>query len=265
MSPQQPFNLDFDKVLGQELIQGLQSTVGCFSCEKPNPSKTCSRCQVSMYCNTQCQKTDWKASGPNANDHKQLCSVYCENRDGLKGVKVSIPVCLYSIHEINEDEFVSYMRVRQDLFLLELRKCYQEQHQSERIGLSFQTAVIKLLGGKIRLAAAIMLEFDSKWSTVNHVLLETVDEGPAAQERLYPSRGGAGDISIAAEKKVLDGWIAFIRSLRDFCNVTVKSITFGRGLMFVANKGSFQESLEEANGGPIMWIPDREHSRSLNL
>jgi hypothetical protein len=262
MSPQQPFNLDFDKALGQEMIQAVQLFAGCFCCKKPNPSKTCSRCQVSMYCDQDCQKTDWKSSGVNAGHHKELCSVYCDNRADTNGLKGSpIPVCLYSIHEIDEDSFVISMRERSDLFLQELGK-YQQQ-QSERIGLSFQTSVIKLLGGKIRLAAAVTLMFDSKLSTVNYVFLETVDEGPVAEERLYPKQGGSGDISTAAEEKVVEGWVAFIGRLREISNVSVKSITFGRGLMWVADKTSFEERLEEANGGHIMWIPDTQHSLGL--
>jgi hypothetical protein len=261
MPTQQPFNLDFDKALGLELIQAVQLFAGCFCCKKPNPSKTCSRCLVSMYCDLDCQKKDWKSSGVNAGDHKQMCSVYCDNRDDLIGVKGSIPICLYSIHEIDEDSFVTSMRERSDLFLKELGK-YQRQ-KDERIELSFQTSVIRLLGGKIRLAAAVTFFFDSKLSTVNHVLLETVDEGPVAEERLYPRQGGSGDISVAAEEKVVEGWVAFIGRLREISNMSVKSITFGRGLMFVADKSSFEERLEEANGGHIMWIPDRQHRLGL--
>jgi hypothetical protein len=259
---QHSFNLDFDKELGQELIQAVQLHVGCFCCKKPDPSKTCSRCQFSMYCNQECQKTDWKSSGVNAGDHKQLCKTYCDNRGGENGMQGSIPVCLYSIRAIDEASFVMSMRERSDLFLQEFGK-YQQQQQSERISLSFQTSVIRLLGGRIRLAAAVRVWVDSKLRTVNHVLLETVDEGSEAEQRLYPRQGGPGTISAAAEKKVLEGWVAYIGRLHEIGNVSVKSITFGRGLMHVADKNSFQARLEEANGQPIMWVPDKQHSLGL--
>jgi hypothetical protein len=256
--------LDFDKKHGQELIQTVQLHVGCFCCQKPNPSMICSRCHLSIYCNRECQKTDWKQSSgvKNAGDHKQMCSVYCDNRAGYEGLKGSIPVCLYSIREIDEASFVMSMRERSDLFMLEFG-AYQEQ-QSERIGLSFQTSVIKLLGERIRLAAAVtFMVSDSEIGSINHVLLETVDEGPEAEQRLYPTQGGPGSISAAAEEKVLEGWVAYIVRLRELGNASVKSITFGRGLMFVADKSSFQGRLEEANGRPIMWIPDGRHSLGL--
>jgi hypothetical protein len=39
---------------------------------------------------------------------------------------------------------------------------------------------------------------------VNHVLLEAVDEGSVAMQRLYPRQGGGGYISAAAEENVLE-------------------------------------------------------------
>jgi sulfatase maturation enzyme AslB (radical SAM superfamily) len=98
MPPQQLFNFDFDKEHGQKLIEVVQLNVGCFGCNKPNPDKTCSRCQVNMYCNQECQKTDWKMSGENAGLHKHLCQTYCENRAEQHGVMGPIPSCLFSIH-----------------------------------------------------------------------------------------------------------------------------------------------------------------------
>jgi hypothetical protein len=260
MSPQ--FNLDFDKEHGQFLIKAVQSAVGCFSCNKPNPDKTCSRCLVNMYCNHECQKNDWKTSGIKAGYHKELCQNYCENRAEENGMKGAIPICLYNIDLLDEELFVSSMRERSNLFLQELEK-YQQQ-QGERIGLSFQTSVVKPVGkGRIRLAAAVSFMVDSEMMTVNHVLLETVDEGPVAVQRLYPRQGGAGSISAEAEKKVLEHWVAYIGRLHQRVNVSISSITYGRGLMNVADKSSFQASLEEANGGAIMWMPQMRYSLGL--
>jgi hypothetical protein len=204
---QRPFDLDFDKEHGQLLIETVQLNAGCFACNKPKPNKKCSRCLVSMYCNKECQKNDSKTSGKDAGHHKELCENYCENRAEENGMKMSIPICLYGIDLIEEEVFVTTMKERSDLFLEELGE-YQKQHQGERMGLSFQTSVIKLVGGSTRLAAAVTLRTAGKTCSVNHVLLETVDEGPEAEQRLYPSQGGAGSISAVAEKKVLEHWVA---------------------------------------------------------
>jgi hypothetical protein len=70
---------------------------------------------------------------------------------------------------------------------------------------------------------------DSEMMAVNYVLLETVDKGPVAEQRLCPRHGGAGSISPAAEKKVLEHWVAYIGRLHEIGNASVNSITFGRG------------------------------------
>jgi hypothetical protein len=260
--PQRPFNLDFDKELGQELIESVQLQAGCFCCNKPNPSKTCSRCRVSMYCNHECQRTDWKSTGVNAGDHKHMCKIYCENRAEQDGMTPAIPICLYCIDLIDEGIFEFSMRERSDLFLQEFGK-YQRQ-KGERIELSFQTYVNKLVGGRIRLGAAVSFTVDnSEMKPINHVLLETVDEGPVAEQRLHPRQGGPGNpgsISAAAEEKVLEHWVAFIRRLHEISNASVGSIMYGRGLMHVANKSSFRARLEAANGRAIIWLPNMRYS-----
>jgi hypothetical protein len=256
---QQPFNLDFDKEHGQELIHAVQLQAGCFCCNKPNPGMTCSRCLVSMYCNQECQRTDWKSSGVNAGDHKHLCKNYCENRAEEDGMTPAIPICLYCVDLIDEGVFEISMRERSDLFLQELGR-YQRQ-KGGRIELSFQTYVNKLVAGGIRLGAAVsFMVNDSEVRTINHVLLETVDEGRAAEQRLSPRQGGPGFISAAAEEKVLEHWVAFIGRLHEISNASVSTIKYGSGLMIVANKSSFRARLESANGGAIIWVPNMRYS-----
>jgi hypothetical protein len=259
--PQQPFNFDFDMEQGQKLIEAVQLQAGCFCCNKPDPDKTCSRCQVNMYCNAQCQKTDWKSSGKNAGHHKYLCQTYCENRAEENGVKGPIPVCLYYTHLIDEQTFEFSMRERSDLFLQELHK-YQQQ-RGEIIDFYVQLSVIKVIDGKISLTAAVSFMVDSERRGVTNVLLETVDEGPVAEQRLNPRRGGPGSISTAAAEKVLEHWVAYVGRLHDEYNASVSCITFGRGLMHVADKSSFQASVEAANGGAIMWVPNTQYSLFL--
>jgi hypothetical protein len=254
----QPFNFDFDKEHGQKLIKVVQECTGCFCCNKPDPDKTCSRCHVNMYCNTQCQKTDWKASGIDAGNHKHTCQTYCENRAEENGVKGAIPTCLYSIDLIDEAMFVLSMRERSDLFLHEFGKYLRQQR--ERVYLTFQTSVVEILGERIRLAAAVTFMVDSEMRTVNYVLLETVDEGPDAMQHLYPRRGGPGSISTAAEAKVLEHLVAYIERLHECGNVAVGRLTYGRGLMHVADKTSFRARVDAANGRAILWLPDMRYS-----
>jgi hypothetical protein len=110
------------------------------------------------------------------------------------------------------------------------------------------------------LAAAITFRVDSGMRMVNHVLLETVDLGPDAVHRLYPRDGGAGSISAAAEAKVLEHLVAYIGRLHECGNVSVRSLTYGRGLMHVASKSGFRARLEASNGRAIFWLPDTRYS-----
>jgi hypothetical protein len=250
-----PFNLDFDKELGEHIIEIVQGHAGCFCCNKPDPPMGCSRCKVARYCNQDCQKTDWSVKGEDAGYHKQLCGVYCENRAEENGMKGAIPICLKSIDLIDEDMFMMAMRTRSSLFLREIQKHGEEGG----IKVSFQTSVIKLLG-KVRLVAACSyVSKDFTRVSLNHVLLENVDEGAQAEQRLYPSSGGAGSISEEAEEKVLDHWVSFMGLLIE-SGMRVVSITYGRGLMAICEKKSFQEKLEAVGDGMIMWIPDVRYS-----
>jgi hypothetical protein len=170
-------------------------------------------------------------------------------------MKGAIPICLKSIDLIDEDMFMMAMRTRSSLFLREIQKHGEEGG----IKVSFQTSVIKLLG-KVRLVAACSyVSKDFTRVSLNHVLLENVDEGAQAEQRLYPSSGGAGSISEEAEEKVLDHWVSFMGLLIE-SGMRVVSITYGRGLMAVCEKKSFQEKLEAVGDGMIMWIPDVRYS-----
>jgi len=50
------------------------SHIGCDCCGKPGPTKNCSRCLSSYYCNRECQLKHWK-------EHKQQCMFLKEERD----------------------------------------------------------------------------------------------------------------------------------------------------------------------------------------
>jgi hypothetical protein len=156
--------------------------------------------------------------------------------------------------------FVYSMRERSDLFLQELRK-YQQQRES--VHLTFQTSVVEIMGRRIRFAATATFMVDSVMRTVNYVLLETVDEGHDAEQRLYPRHGGPGSISTAAEEKVLEHMVAYIGCLRECGNVIIRRLTYGRGLMHVADKSSFRARVDAANGRAILGWPDTHYSLGL--
>jgi hypothetical protein len=264
MPPLQPFNFDFDAEHGQELIKIVQSYVGCFFCNKPDPGKTCARCLVSMYCNQDCQKKDWKTSGENAGHHKHLCKTYNENHAKREGAMGPIPISLFYVDWIDEGTFESSMQERGELFLQELHRYQQER--GEIIRLFAQLSVIRMIDGKISLTAAVsFLVNGERGSTAAFVMLETVDEGEVAENRLNPRGRGPGDISTAAAAKVLECWCAYIRRLRNECSANIYSVTYGRGLMHVADKSSFREIVEAANGDTVVWVPNTEHSMFLMM
>lgn len=45
----------------------LEDTPVCSTCGEPNPSKRCSGCKISLYCNQSCQKLHWSS-------HKKVCA-----------------------------------------------------------------------------------------------------------------------------------------------------------------------------------------------
>jgi hypothetical protein len=263
MPPRQPFNFEFDKEHGEKLLKVVQLYVGCFWCRKPDPGKTCSRCRVSVYCDRDCQKNNgWKTSGDKPGNHKHFCKAYCESRCEENGVNGAIPICLYYNRLIDDQTFELSMRERSDLFLQELHK-YQQQQEGELINLFVQLSVVERVDEKISLAATVFFMVDSERKTVKHVLFETVDEGSVVVQRLSPKQGGPGSISTAAAEKVLEHWVAYIGRLHEECNAPVSSITFGRGLVHVADKRSFQASVKAANGGAIMWMPDNRFTLGI--
>ena len=57
-----------------------RSHIDCDYCDKPGPTKNCSRCCQYYYCNRQCQVNHWK-------DHKHMCSILKCRHDRYKDEK----------------------------------------------------------------------------------------------------------------------------------------------------------------------------------
>jgi len=67
---------------------------GCFYCHTKNAPMSCSRCNFARYCNRDCQKKDWR--GPNTltyNNHKELCGIYCANRNDNMFIALNMKGC----------------------------------------------------------------------------------------------------------------------------------------------------------------------------
>eukprot|EP01091_Cochliopodium_minus_P007187 TRINITY_DN17108_c0_g1_i1.p1 TRINITY_DN17108_c0_g1~~TRINITY_DN17108_c0_g1_i1.p1 ORF type:complete len:208 (+),score=38.99 TRINITY_DN17108_c0_g1_i1:90-713(+) len=61
----------------------------CDSCNKPEPSKKCSRCTRAYYCNRECQVSHWK-------EHKATCNQQVkilENLEEKKGGSIQCSLC----------------------------------------------------------------------------------------------------------------------------------------------------------------------------
>jgi hypothetical protein len=145
---------------------------------------------------------------------------------------------------------VQGLQVRRDLFLKEIKRVVDGP------GLSFSlvAGVIEMLG-KIRLVlGAHLLDDSMKKIHVNHVLVHTVNKAddPAHVNRLYE---GSGALSAASKTNVLLGLTEFAELAKEHRGL-ITSITFGRGIMYIAGDKGFQESVEHAAGNKILWIPD---------
>lgn len=242
------FNKDFDDDLGNQLIAVYKQQTGCFSCRKPGPTQRCAKCQVVFYCSKECQVKDWK------DQHKQLCRVWCDSRAEQNGSKGPVPLCMRSCGFIGDKSMVQGLKVRKDLFFKEI----QRVAGPEGMSLSLVAGVIEMLG-MIRLVVGVHFENeDSEKTSVNHVLVHTVAEGGENAEvnRLYE---GSGTLSAPAKKSALDGLSEFAALAKDH-SALITAITFGRGLMYVADDQAFKKRVEKAAGRKISWIPDARYA-----
>jgi len=149
---------------------------------------------------------------------------------------------------IREEDFVLAMRVRTELFMEEMRRLEPN--------VSLQVSCIPMLG-KIRfvVGAGMNRVVDGEPPTftqifVNHVLLETIDEGDTAVAHLQQ---GSGTLSDSAKEKALQGLCVVAALLKDN-GANVRAITFGRGLMFIDK--NFEEKVNAFAGMKPFWIPD---------
>jgi len=205
------FNRHFCHDQDKELIEILRRVYGCFSCGKPKPKSTCSKCKVVKYCNRECQRKDWKR-------HKGECDTWCENY----GNSVAIPICLRSCGFTNDTDFIQQMRHRQKYFM-------EEAQRVEVKAISMTIACVEMFDSVRLVAEANFMDKGRNMQQVSHVIYETVDKGEEASRNLYPLTGGSGSVSTNAKKLVIKHVEDFVTGLNEH-DVQVTTMTFGRGV-----------------------------------
>ena len=177
----------------------------------------------------------------------------------------AVAIGLRSVVLIDEEQCSKAMRDRADDFLKEAKRCLDVYLENDKFG--FRKATIGLAAavvynmGKPRLqCAATVHDSDSEigvghgGATVNHVLFEAVGDGGVEVRRLM----GSGDISVSFREHVVEKLKAFFVRAKTF-GVSIQSITFGRGLGWMADEDfrDDKKELEKINGGNlIIWMPD---------
>jgi len=250
------FNIDFYAATEHELIAKLQRSIGCFNCQSIPASKTCGRCKVATYCNRECQEADWKSS--KVTNHKFLCQRWCDNRHDYENKEiVPAPTCMRGCGYMDESEHLVAMKKRGDMFLNEVRRSadagcvlgdvihltvYVEDcgPKIQLVGhCSYYNEMIDKLkkGGLMPGVAGVFLgNQEEKDLEVRDVILDTVDEGTAANHMLYPGKGhGGGNITMTSKRKVIDMLANFLERAQER-GILVHSITYGRGLGWFSDR-----------------------------
>lgn len=285
------FDHDFAREEEDYLIGLVQENVGCFnsSCRARGAKKRCSRCGVAVYCSKSCQAADWRRSPCG---HKGACKMYLDNtavdtRPEGNGQRGPVAIGLYSIGLIDDETLSRAMCDRSASFLREAKKHIKNEFETDDgryKGFGFRKPTISLAAGvvydmeKARLVCAATFAVkeeggsrekkdrfeaivNQKTVTVNYILHEVVDDGGVeVQRRLHPSLGGSGDVSEECRAKVIEELYLFVRMVGDY-GMAVKSITYGRGLMWLRDKEweDKKRMIDEANDGDgnrIIWMPD---------
>ena len=230
------YSPDFDKELGDELVEAVQKSVGCFECGNPDPKLRCSRCKLAKYCNQECQKGDWKKA------HKDLCSTYVMNREpqGSGSPGGAVPILVKSVGLISEPMFVKCMRHRRTVFLEAASK------SKEPIPMGFSCSVVDMFDRLRVVAAPSFVDGNWKRHLVPHLLVEVVDDDQAIQT--WHGR----DLSNEAFEKVVDVWVLFYKELCD-ANIKVVSVTCGSGL--VDRLDEFQAKLDSKGVSGLSLMP----------
>lgn len=233
----------FDKDLGDKLVDEVQEVVGCFECGASSPKLRCSRCKLAKYCNPNCQKVDWKKT------HKSLCKTYLESRAAnVYPEGDAVPILLKSVGLISEAMFVDAMRQRRDSFLnLALKSSSQNP-----VTMNFTCSVVDMFD-KLRIVADatfVVLVDNKKQKTVTpHILVEVVDDDPAAIKACHQTGGNLSDATFA---KVVDTLATFYGQLRK-SNISLMILACGNGL--VTRLDELKHKLETKGISGVSLIP----------
>ena len=214
---------DFDKELGDKLIEEVQEIVGCFECGTPAPKLRCSRCKLAKYCHAECQKTDWKKT------HKSLCRTYLETSRGSSDNNPDpVPILLKSVGLLSEPMFVKSMLQRRVVFLEAVAS--QKTEGTTMIFMDFTCSVVDMFD-KLRIVAdATFQVYENNYKqkvVVPYILVEVIDDSQAAIQACHKNDGKLSDEAFA---KVLDTWVIFHQQL---CEASIKlgTLTCGNGLV----------------------------------
>lgn len=147
------------------------------------------------------------------------------------------------------------LEVRRGLFFKEVKRIAE----GPGLQMSLVAGVIEMLGHIRLVVGAQFLDGDSlEKINVNHVLVHMVDksENPDHVKNLYE---GSGTLPEASKTNVILGLTDLAEMAREH-RALITSITFGRGIMYIAEDKGFQKVIEAAAGRNILWIPDMRYA-----
>ena len=252
------FNPDFYATRELEVTKKWQTMWGCFNCGNRNEGaakKTCSACNIAVYCNRKCQRDCWKGNHGGA-PHSRICKEMCAFKSRKLG---PLPILVNNYPGmVSNDVIEAEMRNYGDLFIEEAARSLRTKYISLQV-LCFEDNynIVRLVGtamfgGGGGPAGAQII--------INRVLFYEVDRGITAGRNVEPSDGTSGSISKQAKKRVVTHIADFVVRLRSK-GIGVMSICYGRGLMWLSeDDDDAKRVINSANGGSvIIWTPDSHY------
>jgi hypothetical protein len=235
------FDVDsFDAELTASLYEYCHKAYNCYHCGEEGAIRKCSGCKVAVYCNTECQKKDWKAQ------HKPECTNFRDNKqDG-----VCMPECFLSSLFIKEDLYRATVDRRWILFLT-----------SDVDNFSLQVSIIYEMR-EVRIAVAVSFWHTEKEQVeqFGRFLMNPVDSGEEARKQIS---SGCGRVSSQAKKKAMEYLIELIEQTQH-AGKKVGGITFGRGMMDFPDDPTFNKKLEDI-GFKCMLLPSMDYAMQYSM
>ena len=247
---------EFNKKLGTKWTS-------CFNCHRPDAKKICTGCNVSRYCNRNCQILDWKRIGSSCtcNDpscmvpttsHKILCKrIHHYKSDGLSK---PLPILLDRFYPsmISPQETEAEMMISGNLFIDELVRISVSKIDLAVICVNDRVdhPIVRLIG------CANLVRFLHGVGAVERVFFHEIDRGDESVRRLAIAdcKDCKSDIcefdliSAKAKKKVVPHIVDFVKRL-NAKGVKVNSLRCGFGVKWLAKNEDFLINLKAANSG----------------